>query len=122
MPGKTKRDLSFVGNSLKDLQGFPQKVKRQVGFDLDIVQGGDTPSSAKQLKGFSGVMELVERYNKDTYRAVYVVNIDDIIYVLHCFKKKSKQSIKTPKADIDLIKQRLKEVKKESKRSKDHDK
>ncbi|MCK5285167.1 MAG: type II toxin-antitoxin system RelE/ParE family toxin [Alphaproteobacteria bacterium] len=122
MPDKTKRNLSFVGSSLKDLQGFPQKVKRQVGFDLDIVQNGETPSSAKRLKGFSGVMELVERYNKDTYRAVYVVNIDDIIYVLHCFKKKSKQGIKTPKADIDLIKQRLKEAQDESKRSKGHDK
>ena len=122
MPDKTKRNLSFVGSSLKDLQGFPQKVKRQVGFDLDIVQNGETPSSAKRLKGFSGVMELVERYNKDTYRAVYVVNIDDIIYVLHCFKKKSKQGIKTPKADIDLIKQRLKEAQDESKRRKGHDK
>jgi len=99
------------------LQGFPQKVKRQVGFDLDMVQGGETPSSAKPLKGLSGVVELVERYNKDTYRAVYVVNIDDAIYVLHCFKKKSKQGIKTPKTDIDLIKQRLKEAKEESKRS-----
>ncbi len=117
MSKRTKRNLSFVGSALKDLQGFPQKVKRQVGFDLDMVQGGETPNSAKQLKGFSGVMELVERYNKDTYRAVYVVNIDDVIYVLHCFKKKSKQGIKTPKTDIDLIKQRLKEAKDESKRS-----
>ena len=52
-------------------------------------------------------MELVKRYDKDTYRAVYVTNIGDIIYVLHCFKKKLKQGIKTPKSDIDLIKQRL---------------
>jgi phage-related protein len=119
---QTKRNLYFVGSSLKDLQSFPQKVRRQVGFDLDMVQCGETPGSAKQLKGLSGVMELVERYNKDTYRAVYVANIGDAIYVLHCFKKKSKQGIKTPKTDIDLIKQRLKEVKEESKRSERHEK
>ena len=104
------------------MQDFPQKVKRQVGFDLDMVQNGETPGSAKQLKGFPGVMELVERYNKDTYRAVYVVNIDEVIYVLHCFKKKSKQSIKTPKTDIDLIRQRLKIVKEKNKRNESHEK
>ena len=48
--------------------------------------------------------------------------MDEVIYVLHCFKKKSKQGIKTPKTDIDLIKQRLKEVKEESKRSERHEK
>ncbi len=122
MSEQIKRDLYFVGSALKDLQGFPQKVRRQIGFDLDMVQGGETPDSGKQLKGLSGVMELIERYNKDTYRAVYVANIGDVIYVLHCFKKKSKQGIKTPKTDIDLIKQRLKEAKEESKRSKRHEK
>ncbi|MBT4664207.1 MAG: type II toxin-antitoxin system RelE/ParE family toxin, partial [Methylococcales bacterium] len=63
------------------------------------------------------VMELVERYNKDTYRAVYVANIGGVVYVLHCFKKKSKQGIKTPKEDIDLIRQRLRQAKEEEKRS-----
>ncbi|MBT3923939.1 MAG: type II toxin-antitoxin system RelE/ParE family toxin, partial [Nitrospina sp.] len=61
--------------------------------------------------------ELVERYNKDTYRAVYVANIGGVVYVLHCFKKKSKQGIKTPKEDIDLIRQRLRQAKEEEKRS-----
>ena len=55
-------------------------------------------------------MELVERYNKDTYRAVYVVNLGDAVYVLHCFKKKSKRGIRTPKEDIDLIRQRLRQA------------
>jgi len=59
------------------------------------------------MKGVSGVVELVEPYNKDAYRAIYVTNIGDLVYVLHCFKKKSKSGIKTPKEDIDLIRQRL---------------
>ncbi len=62
-------------------------------------------------------MELVERYSKDTYRAVYVANIEGVVYVLHCFKKKSKQGIKTPKEDIDLIRQRLRQAQEENKRS-----
>lgn len=96
-----------MGSSLKDLKALPMKVKRQVGFDLDMVQGGEVPTSAKKMKGISGVVELIELYNKDTYRAVYVTNIGDLVYVLHCFKKKSKSGIKTPKEDIDLIRQRL---------------
>jgi phage-related protein len=92
-------------------------VRRHAGFDLDIVQGGETPSTAKKLKGLAGVVELVERYDKDTYRVVYITNIRDILYVLHCFKKKSKQGIKTPKEDIDLIRQRLRQAQEDNKRS-----
>lgn len=117
MPRYKKRNLTFMGSALKDLRQFPEKVKREVGFDLDMVQGGETPATAKPLTGLSGVMELVERYNKDTYRAVYVTHIGGIIYVLHCFKKKSKRGIKTPKEDMDLIRQRLRQAQEESKRS-----
>ena len=117
MPEYKKRELKFIGSTLKDLKQFPEKVKREVGFDLDMVQSGETPATAKSLPGLSGVMELVERYNKDTYRAVYVANIGGVVYVLHCFKKKSKQGIKTPKEDIDLIRQRLRQAKEEEKRS-----
>ena len=62
---------------------------------------------AKPLRGFSGVYEIVSNYARDTYRAVYVVNLGDKIYVLHCFQKKSKSGIKTPKKEIDLIRDRL---------------
>jgi len=117
MPRYKKRELAFIGNALKDLRQFPEKVKREVGFDLDMVQGGETPATAKPLTGLSGVMELVERYNKDTYRAVYVTNIGNVIYVLHCFKKKAKRSIKTPRKDMDLIRQRLGQAQEESKGS-----
>ena len=55
----------------------------------------------------SGVWEIVARYDTDTYRAVYTVNIGDKIYVLHAFQKKSTRGIRTPKREIDLIKQRL---------------
>jgi len=53
-------------------------------------------------------LEVVENYKKDTYRAVYTVRYTNIVYVFHCFQKKSSQGIATPKPDMDLIKSRLK--------------
>ena len=52
-------------------------------------------------------MEIVSNYAPDTYRAVYATKIDDAIYVLHTFQKKSKKEIATPKKEINLIKRRL---------------
>ncbi len=110
-----RKPIIFMGSSQKDLRKFPKKVKSEIGYDLDAVQCGETPMTAKRLKGLPGVMELVERYDKDTYRAIYVLNIKDEIYVLHCFKKKSKSGIKTPKEDMEIIRQRLKDAKQLSK-------
>lgn len=108
------KPIEFIGSSLKDLRVFPKAVREDVGFDLFLVQQGKTPDSAKPLKGLSAIMELVERYNKDTYRAVYVTNLGGVIYVLHCFKKKSKRRIQTPKEDMDLIRQRLRQAQRQS--------
>jgi phage-related protein len=70
--------------------------------------GGEAPS-AKALRGFGGrgVLEIVEDFDGDTYRAVYTVRFVGAVYVLHVFQKKSKRGIATPKADIELIKARL---------------
>ena len=59
----------------------------------------------------SGIMEVVSDFDKNTHRAVCTVKIGEVLYVLHCFQKKSKQGIATPKYEIDLIKKRLKEAK-----------
>lgn len=81
-----------------------------MGFALYQAQIGRLPGSAKPLKGFGGasVVEIVDDYQGDTYRAVYTVKFDSAIYVLHAFQKKSKHGIKTPQAEIDLVKRRLK--------------
>ena len=65
---------------------------------------------AKPLRGFgsAGVLEVVDDYDGDTYRAVYTVRFAGAVYMLHAFKKKSKRGIATPKAELDLIKQRFK--------------
>ena len=68
--------------------------------------------SAKPLKGFQGgkTLEVVEDFRRDTYRAVYTVAFEGRVYVLHCFQKKSKAGIETPKPDMGLIRARLKEA------------
>jgi phage-related protein len=86
-------------------------VQKSVGYALQLVQAGETPMEAKLFKGVeSGVYEIVKRYDTNTYRAVYAVKIGEKVYVLHAFQKKSKQGIKTPQADVDLIKQRYKDA------------
>ena len=110
MENEVLKPVYFIGSARSDLRKFPNPVRDDVGFDLYQVQCGLTPTTSKPFTGLSGVMELVERYNKDTYRAVYVANLGDTIYVLHCFKKKSKRGIRTSKEDMDVIRRRLRQA------------
>ena len=104
------KDLRWVSSSKKDLLAMPEDVIDLFGFALHLAQTGQKHSQAKPLKGFggAGVLEVVEDHLGDTFRAVYTVKIAGVVYVLHCFQKKSKHGIETPKHDIDLIKDRLK--------------
>ena len=81
--------------------------------DLRKIVKRKKPALAKPLKGYKGasVLEIVDVYDTDTYRSVYTVKFKDVLYVLHCFKKKSKKGIATPKQDIKLIDERLKDAK-----------
>ncbi len=56
------------------------------------------------------MVELIEDFDGDSYRAVYTVRFETSVYVLHCFKKKSKRGIKTPQSEVDLIKRRLRDA------------
>jgi len=108
---KTK-PIEWVGTSLKDMRAMPDEVKRFFGVALFAAQVGGKHPEAKPMKGFtgSGVLEVVEDYNTDTYRAVYTVRYVDAVYVLHVFQKKSKKGIATPQEEIDKIKKRLSAV------------
>jgi phage-related protein len=77
-----------------------------------LAQVGQTHPDAKPLKGFgsAGVLEVVEDFQGDAYRAVYTVRYAEAVYVVHCFQKKSTQGIATPKPDVELIKSRLKAI------------
>ena len=54
------------------------------------------------------VLEIVDHYHGDTYRAVYTVKFAEVVYVLHAFQKKAKKGIATSKTEVDLVKKRLK--------------
>ena len=104
--------LKWLGDSKKNLMEFPSEVIDKIGYALHVAQEGEVHSTAKLFKGHgSGIYEIVNNFNTNAYRAVYIVNLDDMVYVLHAFQKKSKSGIKTPKEDIEIIKERLKQLK-----------
>ncbi len=108
-----EKGLNFIGSSRKDIRAFPEEVKHDIGYALFEAQEGKKPAAAKPLKGFggAGVLEIIENFDRNAYRAVYTVSFKKVIYVLHCFQKKSKHGIKTSQRDINLIKKRLKVAK-----------
>ncbi|MDR2839051.1 MAG: type II toxin-antitoxin system RelE/ParE family toxin [Azonexus sp.] len=109
MIDKEKR-LVWIGSSKRDLMALPLDVRKFFGHALDFAQHGGQHDAAKALKGFgsAGVLEIVEDDIGGTYRAVYTVKFAEAIFVLHCFQKKSKSGIATPKEDMDIIRARLK--------------
>lgn len=108
--------IIWMGDSLKQVKSFPEEVRRDIGVSLYDAQKGDKPENAKPLKGIgSGVFEIVTRFDSDTYRTVYAVQIGKHIYVLHAFQKKSPKGIKTAQKDINLIKTRYKQAVRQAK-------
>ena len=106
------KSIIWIGSSRRDLRAMPRKVRQDFGQALYAAQQGETDPAAKPLKGFGGarVMEIVERYRGDAYRAVYAAQIGDAVYVLHVFQKKSRSGIATPKPDMELIRRRYAEA------------
>ena len=104
------KPLHWVGSSKRDLLSLPEPVVDLFGFALYLAQDGKKHEQAKPLRGFgsAGVLEVVEDWDRSTYRAVYTVHFESAVFVLHVFQKKSKRGAATPKADIDLIRERLK--------------
>ena len=104
-----KKILVWIGSSKRDLISMPLSLRKEFGVALDIAQQSLTPEGAKSLKSkVAGAVQLSEDYHGDTYRAVYTVELEGCLYVLHCFQKKSKKGAETPKPDLDLIESRLK--------------
>ncbi len=103
------RRVSWVRAAFKEFLSFPQAVQEQMKFALEIAAAGEMADTAKPMKGLDGgVFELAHR--SDAYRAVYALKLGDDIWVLHAFQKKSTQGIKTPKREIDVIRERVKRI------------
>ena len=98
--------------ALRDFLEFPEAVQDQISFALRAAAAGEKADTAKPMKGFgSGVFEIALRHRGDAFRAVYAVQLDPDVWVLHAFQKKSKSGIKTPRQEIDLVHERIKRLK-----------
>lgn len=96
----------------KEFEGFPEGAQLEILRALTIAAEGRKADIARPMKGFGpGIFEVALAWRGDAYRAVYAVLIGDDVWVVHAFQKKSKTGIRTPRAEIDLIRQRLKRLK-----------
>ena len=113
MSKQARKPIKWVSSAKRDLDAMPEDVKDVFGHAIDLAQAGGKHQDAKVMTGFgsAGVLEVVEDHQGDTFRAVYTVKFAGWVYVLHCFQKKSKSGIATPKQDMDLINTRLKAAK-----------
>ncbi len=114
-------EIHFEGNSLEILSGFPDEIKRTLGFALRQLQLGQEPAcDTRSMSSIgSGVYELKDADERTWYRAIYLSKVGNIIHVLHCFEKDSR---KTDRRDIEIARQRLKLVRQRLQEQKQHEK
>lgn len=106
-----ERAIDWRGSSYKDLCDMPEQVRQTFGYALGLAQNKLRYEDAKTLAGFKpALVEILEDDDGDTYRAVYTAHYEDVVYVLHCFKKKSTAGSNLPKRDKETIDARLAEV------------
>lgn len=110
------KKLVWLVDSRSRVRSFPAGVQDDIGYALYAAQVGEMSPKAKPLRGLgTGVTEIVANDESGTYRVVYTVAIGDSIYVVHAFQKKSKIGISTPKSEIELVWQRLQQLRVEVK-------
>lgn len=106
------RPVSWLTAARKAFEGFPEGAHEIVLDALSLAAEGGKAGITKPMKGLgSGVFEIALPFRGNAFRVVYAVQIGDDLWVIHAFQKKSTQGIKTPKHEIDLIKDRLKRLK-----------
>jgi phage-related protein len=109
---RNTRAISGVEAARRDFDGFPQGARDELLDAMTAVSEGVFPTIAKALTGLgSGVTDMAPGHRGDAFRVVCALRIDDDIWVVHAFQKKSKSGIATPKQKIDLIRDRLKRLK-----------
>ena len=90
------KPLIWIGSSRKDLREFPEDVQHRMGYALWIAQTGGKHRDAKVLSGFggAGVLEIIEDYRGDTFRAVYTLKYADVLFSCTPFKRNRKRGAK----------------------------
>jgi phage-related protein len=106
------KPISWIKAARKDFEEFPQDVQGYMMNALTIAAEGSKSDKTKPFKGVDGgVFEIALKHSGDAFRVLYAVKIGADIWVIHAFQKKSKSGIKTPRMEIDLIRERLKRLK-----------
>jgi phage-related protein len=106
------RPVSWIKAARKEFEQFPEDVQSDMRDALTLAAEGQMSGKAKPFKGVEGgVFEIALRHRGDAFRAIYTVKIDVDIWVIHAFQKKSKSGVKTPQAEVDVIRERLKRLK-----------
>jgi phage-related protein len=103
----------YATNSILDgARAFPEEVRSVMGYALYLAQAGGKHPDAKPLRGFggSGVLEVVDDFDGDTFRAVYTVKFKGAVFALHAFQKKSRKGTATARQDLQRVKQRLRQA------------
>lgn len=112
MEERTWRNISWIKSALKEFNAFPKSARDEIADALSIAAEGYFTKSTKRMKGLGeNVYQIALRHRGDAYRVVYLLKIDDDIWIVHAFKKKSTKGIKTPKHEIDLIRARISKLK-----------
>jgi len=102
------KEVVFTGSSLNEIRAFPLDARQDAGFQIDKVQRGEVPNDWKPMNSIGkGIREIRIEEASGHYRVIYLANLEDAVYVLHAFQKKTR---KTRKSDIDLARKRLKEI------------
>jgi phage-related protein len=104
-----KKKLIWMGSSYEDLVLFPPEVVHAFGYALFRAELGESHEHAKVFSGMGNakVWEIRENDRSGTYRVVYTIEMQNFVFVLHAFQKKSKSGISTPKQEIELLNKRL---------------
>jgi phage-related protein len=106
------KPVEWIGSARTDLQDMPEDVRKALGYALYEVQRGKHPPNAKWLKGdLRGLIELIDDFDSDTYRAICTVQLASVVYVLHVFQKKSTRGIGMAKRDLAVIRARWQRAK-----------
>lgn len=101
------KPLKFVASSLDDLRNFPDEARRAAGFELHAIQSGLEPSDWKPMQVVGSGVKEIRIHILGEWRIIYVAKHQEAVYVLHAFQKKTR---KTSRQDIDLARQRYKQI------------
>ena len=103
----TEKRIDWEGDSYRALCAFPEKARRDAGFQLGLVQQGREPINWKPLQSIGAGVQEIRIDTGGAFRVIYIAKFDEAIYVLHAFQKKTQR---TPKKDLELARNRLRNV------------